>query len=219
MSKLSCAQIRNRTLEIVLSHPNGIRRGDIEHQIITESPETPKGTISTQVNAATTTYAHLIERDKGCYRPKSSSGDLRHDPSPLRSSTTFDLASLGFVPAGHFDDDGPHVRRNLVQHADRCPALYAFVIEGSVMYIGKTIKPLSGRMDQYAKPGISQSTNLRNHASIKESLDAGKRVEIWVLVDWDPMEHRGVPINVAAGIEDALIERMSPPWNPRRGTS
>jgi hypothetical protein len=216
---MSCAQIRERTLEIVLASGSGIQKADLQKRLALESPETPEATISAQINEAARRYADRIERAGGIYRLKGTVGASLtvEDPSVTTrdGSDQLKLVEFGFVRIGCFDDDGPHIRRNLMLHSDRNPALYAFVVDGTIMYIGKTTMPLSKRLYFYARPGVSQITNIRNNASIRQMLESGKTVEIWALVDWEPVEHRGIPINVAAGIEDALIERLRPEWNAR----
>jgi len=38
-------------------------------------------------------------------------------------------------------------------------------------------------------------------------------VDIYVFRDPEPKQHAGIPINLAAGLEDGLIREFSPPWN------
>ena len=54
--------------------------------------------------------------------------------------------------------------------------LYAFISEGNVNYIGKTIQPLKGRMYGYENPGPTQLTNIRVNKKIGELLSQGKPV-------------------------------------------
>jgi len=45
----------------------------------------------------------------------------------------------------------------------------------------------------------------------------GETTEILVLhPDPTGWEYRGVQINIAAGLEDPLIDRFAPPWNGQR---
>jgi len=91
--------------------------------------------------------------------------------------------------------------------------LYAFVSDGEVKYIGKTIQSLSSRMYGYQKPGPTQTTNIRNHAKIKALLEKRKTVDIFALRD-NGLLHYGVfHINLAAGLEDDLIAKLRPEWN------
>jgi hypothetical protein len=62
-------------------------------------------------------------------------------------------------------------------------------------------------------PVASQLTNISNHAKLTEWLNQGNSVEIMALVVTEIVLFRGIPINLAAGLEDTLIARIQPPWN------
>ncbi|MFA8020643.1 GIY-YIG nuclease family protein [Bremerella cremea] len=94
--------------------------------------------------------------------------------------------------------------------------MYAFVCDGEIMYIGKTVQKLKTRMAGYAKPGAGQSTNIRNHHLIRELLSEDKAVEILVLPDSGLMHYGQFHLNLAAGLEDSLIEVIGPLWNGGR---
>lgn len=81
------------------------------------------------------------------------------------------------------------------------------------MYLGRSRRSLSKRMYSYKKLGPTQITNTKNNNHIRVAPEAYKSIFIYALVHWEHVEHIGIPINVAAGIEDELIERMRPPWN------
>ena len=101
----------------------------------------------------------------------------------------------------------------IAQHADKREILYAFVVGEEVTYIGKSTRTLKQRMYGYQNPGPTQRTNIKNHAKIIEALDQGKTVGIYVFVQREPVVYRGIPVNLAAGLEDVLIEWLRPPWN------
>ncbi|RYG62465.1 GIY-YIG nuclease family protein [bacterium] len=101
------------------------------------------------------------------------------------------------------------------QPSDREMALYAFVVNGKVRYIGKTRRALAKRMYKYSRFATSQITNERNHGRIRAALEEGRAVDVYALVEWEPIEYRGLPVDLAAGLEDVLIARMSPLWNGR----
>jgi hypothetical protein len=98
--------------------------------------------------------------------------------------------------------------------------LYAFVVDQDVVYIGKSTQTLAGRLNGYQKPGPTQRTNIANHARLIGFIKMGKRVRILVLVSAETVLYRSMPINLAAGLEDALIEHIQPAWNKvgTRGT-
>jgi hypothetical protein len=97
--------------------------------------------------------------------------------------------------------------------------LYAFAVDGSLAYIGKTIVPLRDRLQRYKTPAKSAekggSTNIKNNRNILQSLRKGRAVEIFVLQSESRQEHGGFVVNLAAGLEDSLVADLSPPWNGR----
>ncbi|HVZ46272.1 MAG TPA: GIY-YIG nuclease family protein [Ramlibacter sp.] len=123
------------------------------------------------------------------------------------------LLDIGFVRSGHWYLEDGDVRFELARHATRKNILYAFVVDGSVKYVGKTVQPLSARMTGYKRPASTQSTNLRNNALIREQLDAGASVEIFALPDTGLMHYGAFHLNLAAGLEDDIICVVNPPWN------
>jgi hypothetical protein len=87
------------------------------------------------------------------------------------------------------------------------------VADGQVLYIGKTTKELRRRMYGYQRPGPTQHTNSTCHAKLLEVLTVKQAVDIYVFRDPEPKLHAGIPINLAAGLEDGLILEFRPPWN------
>jgi hypothetical protein len=93
--------------------------------------------------------------------------------------------------------------------------LYAFAVDGSLAYIGKTTVPLRDRLQRYKTPAKSAkkggSTNIKNNRNILQSLTKGRAVEIFVLQSESRQEHGGFVVNLAAGLEDSLVADLSPP--------
>jgi len=126
------------------------------------------------------------------------------------------IKKLGFELVGKwFRDDTGKLKHDIkVVILTKRPALYAFVIEGQVMYVGKTTTPLGKRLYGYINPGPRQSTNQKNRENICESISKSRDVEIWVFsTPRDELVFRGMPINLPAGLEDAIIESLTPEWN------
>ena len=92
-------------------------------------------------------------------------------------------------------------------------ALYSFCRGNEVLYIGKTARSLAKRFTGYCKPGQSQATNKRCHMKIKDCISRGETVSILVFTPIDLLQYAGFSLNLAAGLEDALINRFNPPWN------
>ena len=91
--------------------------------------------------------------------------------------------------------------------------IYAFTSDNDIKYIGKTTQTLSRRMVGYQRPGRTQTTNIKNHAFIKDLLNKGKVLDIFALRD-NGLFHYGIyHINLAAGLEDGLIASLKPEWN------
>lgn len=123
------------------------------------------------------------------------------------------LLGIGFEPAGHWLLVGGDLAFTLSRHASQRNILYAFVSDGEVQYVGKTIQSLYARMGGYKNPSSSQTTNVRNNTRIKALLQAGAAVDILALPDNGLMHYGQFHLNLAAGLEDSLIAVIAPPWN------
>lgn len=123
------------------------------------------------------------------------------------------LESLGLQRAGEWNLVNGVLTCSLCKHGEDRNVLYFFIVNGEVKYVGKTVQPLAKRMVGYKNPSASQSTNIKNKANILNALAAGAEVEIYVLISDGMLSFRGFNINLAAGLEDSLIEMLQPPWN------
>ncbi len=123
------------------------------------------------------------------------------------------LLDLGFEPAGHWKLEDGSLRCALHAFADTSRVLYAFMLGDEVMYIGKSTMTLRKRMYGYERPGTSQRTNVRNNSYIHEKLEGKQQIEVFVFPPLEKQMYRGYTINVAAGLEDSVIERFQPKWN------
>lgn len=103
--------------------------------------------------------------------------------------------------------------------ARKSPILYAFAVDGALVYVGKTTLTLRERMQRYKTPPRSResggSTNIKNNRNIAAALVDGHVVEIYVLHVQRQERHGEFLVNLAAGLEDNLIEELNPPWNGR----
>lgn len=123
------------------------------------------------------------------------------------------LTQVGFIKVGRWSLESGKPRYSLHELAGATDVLYAFVSDGQVLYLGKTTKELRRRMYGYQRPGPTQRTNIACHAKLLEVLTAKQAVDIYVFRDPEPKLHAGIPINLAAGLEDGLILEFRPPWN------
>jgi len=130
------------------------------------------------------------------------------DATPLQR-----LESMGFRRCGNWIVEADCLKCALIDSASAPNVLYAFVSEGKVLYIGKTVRSLKQRMYNYQKPGPSQSTSIRGNKLIKDVVTLGKSVEVYALPDNGLLHYGGFHVNLAAGLEDALIATLKPAWN------
>lgn len=140
---------------------------------------------------------------------------------PEMSGQLCRIKAIGFTLAGCWKLSQSGLSFELNDLATSRNVLYAFVVDGDLMYVGKTVQPLRARMAGYKTPGPTQSTNIANNGNIRGSLAQGKPVEIFVLPDNGLLHYGGFHVNLAAGLEDSLIRELAPPWNggQRKATS
>ena len=124
-----------------------------------------------------------------------------------------ELEEIGFVRARWWQRSNGDLELFLDRLADVAPALYAFVVGGNVMYVGKTNQPLLKRLYGYAKGGGSQRTSVRVRGELLRALERGREIDILVLHDPVPRFVGAFRLNLPAGLEDDLIERLQPGWN------
>lgn len=125
------------------------------------------------------------------------------------------LISLGFEQVGRWFWDGDDLNFELTQHQSERDILYAFVVDGEVKYIGKSVLTLHKRIYFYKNCGPSQRTNIRVREKLKTCLKIGSQVLIYAFVQKLPLMYQDIPINLAAGLEDNLISAFKPEWNIR----
>ena len=123
------------------------------------------------------------------------------------------LLDIGFELSGHWFASDGRLDFKLARNATRSNILYAFVNDGEVLYVGKTVRTLTLRMSNYRRPGKTQSTNIGNNARIRALLEAGAAVAILSLPDSGLMHYGKFHLNLSAGLEDSIIRTLDPPWN------
>jgi hypothetical protein len=123
------------------------------------------------------------------------------------------LLKIGFEQAGHWVLENDKLNFELTRHSSQKNILYAFVCDGHVKYVGKTVRALFVRMSEYKNPGPTQTTNINNHKRIRDVLSGGVAVEILALPDSGLLHYGQFHLNLAAALEDDLIRAMSPEWN------
>ena len=113
-----------------------------------------------------------------------------------------------------YELDGPRAQANTLL-LDQSNALYAFARGEAVQYFGKTTQGIRARFGGYRSPGKGQATNIRCNSKIRELLAKGEEVRVLVFVPIADRRYGDFDLNLAAGLEDALIKAFKPPWNGR----
>ena len=137
------------------------------------------------------------------------------------------LLEIGFKDAAQWRINDKHNKRKILDLGDddeiwnelKKPrnALYAFCVDTEVLYIGKTARSLEKRFVGYRDPGKTRATNCRCHNAIRKLLKAQKTVRIMVLLDQFHLRWGNFHINLAAGLEDSLVETLEPKLNGNNG--
>lgn len=131
---------------------------------------------------------------------------------PSRETTSWEvLLSAGFQLVGEWKHD-PETAIKLDAAAPAEPGVYAFVVDDVIAYVGLANNSLRTRFDQYRRGHKAQRTNARLKSLISKTLSDGRHVKILVAIPV-PLEWHGLPVNVAAGLEAALIRMIRPAWN------
>lgn len=124
------------------------------------------------------------------------------------------LIDIGFVNVGKWkmEADGINYEIKSDVHNKKW-VLYAFSSDDEVLYIGKSTIAFHKRMYGYKRPAASQKTNIKNNAFIADMIRASKGVDIYLFEGEKKLEYKGISINLAAGLEDPLIGKLTPRWN------
>ena len=110
------------------------------------------------------------------------------------------LLDAGFEKVGEWRSSGGDLVLEASADLKRPGAVYAFVAEGHVVYIGVAQRPLSQRLRLYSKPGPTQTTSQRLKRLLLSALDSRQMIEV-VAIWPEQSEWNGLPVDNAAGIE------------------
>lgn len=133
------------------------------------------------------------------------------------------LETIGFIKVGYWQVSPTHESRlvfALTKSCDLFEVLYCFESEGKPYYFGTTDTTLVTRLNNYRagkEGGTAGSTNRKIHKNILEFLNAGKEVNIYVLIPKYVLKYEGYAINIAKGLEFSLIKAYDTQdsWNDR----
>jgi len=124
------------------------------------------------------------------------------------------LKDAGFREIGYWRERDGALVPDLTEAVSARGAVYVFVDNDEIAYIGLSMMPLDKRFYHYAKPGPSQPTNIRLKALILDGLSSGAIFRILVAFPGH-LEWNGLPLDVAPGLETALINTIQPKWNKK----
>ena len=119
------------------------------------------------------------------------------------------LEELGFEHAATWSLNQDLLSITYHNYRDNRSLLYAIVSNQIVKYVGITERTFSNRMYGYQMPGITQATNIRVNGEIRNYLIQGNPVEVYCLGAVEEMFYRGLRINLPAGLENPLINRIA----------
>lgn len=126
------------------------------------------------------------------------------------------LKTIGFSKVGLWALNREQLQLHLIAGQKLKPALYAFIADEKILYVGKTSRYLPKRLYHYQKPGPTQSTNIRMNNNLREYLKQFKVVEIYAFGDQDKQKIGDFELDIPAGLEDDIIRKTRPIWNSRK---
>ncbi len=110
-------------------------------------------------------------------------------------------------------------RVQLIGEPPKQPGVYAFAVDGEVCWVGKTKKGIAKRMRDYeiVKNNIKKKERqgVRIRTLISKALKSGSEVTVLTIVSLKPIQWRGLPVDLIAGLEMGLIHKLQPKWNLR----
>jgi hypothetical protein len=133
------------------------------------------------------------------------------EPAPKEATSWNLLLHAGFQFIGEWTQATASAIA-LEAKAPARPGVYSFVLDDAVVYVGLTNNDLRTRFDQYRRGHVGQRTNARVNGLIVKALAEGRQIKVLVATP-DALEWNGLPVNTAAGLEAALIQKIRPAWN------
>jgi hypothetical protein len=220
MDAASVDRVKAKSIEILSEHSNGMSYRDLLSQVSQSFPEIERAELSLALGELPKSHADVVWRPKPGHfkirtdgegpavyargRKKRSAGqaDAKRPAWPERPlpNRVENLVKLGFEEVGEWSQTGDGIECLISVEADLRHALIAYAMAGSVVFIGRPLRNVPVRQGYVGR-------------SIRSALARERPVKVFALRTWEPCRHFGIDVNVGAGIEDELIERMQPPWN------
>jgi hypothetical protein len=124
---------------------------------------------------------------------------------------------LGFAPAGHWILDNGRPFPHLESGRSDPAALYAFLLGGEVVFLGRVKSAFGGPIGNEGPLGMTHHHATDNDRRIISTLMAGDDIEILEFAPAEALEYHGWKVNVGAGLLDTLMAELKPAWNLNSG--
>jgi hypothetical protein len=120
------------------------------------------------------------------------------------------LIDIGFKQIGKWVcNPDLQIERNF--KGKRKNVLYAFVVDGEPMYVGKA-GDFMGVMNAYRHPG-KRSTRIRIKQHIIDRIEAQCDVNVYMFEQTEDILFRGIKLNLCHALEEEIINIMNLEWN------
>jgi len=123
------------------------------------------------------------------------------------------LKEIGFQKIGLWVLNGDRLSLQLINNAELRPALYAFVADKEILYVGKTARQLKKRLYHYTRPDPTQSTNIRVNRLLIDALNERQVLEIHAFGTNEITKKGSFVLDIPAALEDDIIRKTRPIWN------
>jgi len=120
------------------------------------------------------------------------------------------LFDIGFRQIGKWNCN-PNLQLERSFKGTRKNVLYAFVVDGEPMYVGKA-GDFMGVMNAYRHPG-KRSTRIRIKQHLIDRIEAGCNVIVLMFEQTDDMYFHGIKLNLCHALEEEIIKIMNLEWN------
>jgi len=122
------------------------------------------------------------------------------------------LNDIGFKKSGVWKICEHGINFEITEDIGEEEFLYCFVLnDENIIYLGSSIKSIIKRFNGYKNPSKSQRTNYKVNNEISDYLKEGKNINIYIFLTSkiDNCEYKGFKLNLALGLEPALIKMVS----------
>jgi hypothetical protein len=127
-------------------------------------------------------------------------------------SSVEQLTQSGFRHVGSWLSHEGKIKLDFTPEQGRA-TVYAFLLDGVLVYIGLTQTCFYRRMQGYRNGTATQRTNIRIRGFILEALASGRKIEVLAATPEEKLAWRNLPVSLAVGLESGLIEKFRPEWN------